>query len=107
MDKIDKLDNEIQELLSTVTKEEYIQWLSSSCTKALILELAAERETIRDSWEEGDFTEESVDGTAQRSAQYLGRCQKITEVIELIRNLSKEETYDDNDSVGSQDISKA
>lgn len=51
----------------------------------MLSELSDTRSEYLESWAGGVFTEESVDGTAQRNAEALGKVQMLDSVIEMVK----------------------
>ena len=73
------------ELLTTVTPIEIQDWKDNLITKSLILRLAGDKLTLNKEWEAGDYTAESVEGTAQKNARALGAVQSIASLMEWIQ----------------------
>ena len=63
-----------------VSKSEYALWKSHPMSEVLLKYLDLNVEHITDRWITGTFTKETVDGTAQLQAQFLGRAQMAKEL---------------------------
>lgn len=83
-----------EELLSQLSEEEKIQWLQSPCTRALLLTLQGDYLDIHQAWEAGEFTSESVDGTAQSNTKALGQMDAVRLIAEYIEDIAKNDDSD-------------
>ena len=59
------------------TKEEHRNWADHPITQAFLLYLVNEFEANKQRWSEGFYTEETVDGTAQKNAKAIGKQEAI------------------------------
>ena len=64
--------------------------MSETLVKKVKENLQYRIQEYKDAWANGQFTTESVDGTAQMNAKWLGRCEAETEILELIEEWEKE-----------------
>lgn len=82
-----------------LTEEEFLAWKQLPATKALIAILQAKRETLRQRWESGAFTDYEQEATVLVNVGNLGTCKGYAFVTDF--------TYDDylteiDDGTGEQ-----
>lgn len=61
------------------------EWLASDWTEQLVAELEDGIETLKDGWMNGTFTEETIEGSMQKSIQMMATAQAFLSVLESIR----------------------
>lgn len=85
------------EALEIVDRSEVETWLKHPCTQALRYALMGDFMGLYDSWGNGEFTKESVDGTVQSNAKALGQVQAIESMVDWIDGLllTKEDQSND------------
>jgi len=66
------------------SREEFEIWKLSPVTQQLILKIKEEMQEVMFRWAEGQYTSESVDGTVQTNAKYLGVVQTLDGMVETI-----------------------
>ena len=74
------------------TPERLKSWKSERTTKYLIAIFKSEIEDIKDNWAAAYYTGESVDHTAQRNAEAIGRVLQLRETIDTLESLGEEES---------------
>ena len=67
----------------SVTEQEFKDWLQHPVTKAVKAILEEKRETLRQQWEGGSFTDYAKDTTALINVGNLGTCKGYAFVSEL------------------------
>lgn len=78
--------------LPAITEEDFDQWKGHPVTIRLMAILKDVRESARDSWENGAFTDQSKHGSDIKNAQAIGACGIIRQLEELeFKDLFKEE----------------
>lgn len=84
----ERFRREVEELLNIVSKDESQVWLKHPCTKALINLIQADMCAVIDSWIDGSYSkEESVDITAQRTANAQGLIQSMDYLLGNIEQI--------------------
>lgn len=86
--------------MRALTEEEFTEWKSHPMTRALMEILAAKRESLRQAWEGGSFTDYEAGTTALINVGNIGTCKGYAFVMDF-----DYETYtgelDDGKSVGA------
>lgn len=72
-----------QNLGKLPTEEEWIEWLGHSCTQRLRYWAEVERERLKESWANGDFSAAFDIEMAVKNAGATGACSIFVEVIDL------------------------
>lgn len=67
-------------------KSEFQQWLNHPATEALLSNLKEQIQFMKDNWAEGSFTSETVDGSVQTNAKYIGQVQTAMTLLEGIQS---------------------
>lgn len=75
--------------------DEKERWRRHPATVALLNTLMGDYIDVHQAWEDGKFTSESADGTAQMNAKSLG----MLEAIRLVTNYVEELPYDTSEGV--------
>jgi hypothetical protein len=70
--------------------------MSEALIGRVLESIARTKHDIKDNWAAGNYTEETVEGTAQQNAKAIGRYQALEDVEDLIEELKKE-WEDDNE----------
>jgi hypothetical protein len=65
------------------------EWLELEPTKELIKVLNEKIEEMKESWSDGVYTTETVDGTAQANAKAIGVIQGYQNVIEAMKGVQE------------------
>lgn len=74
-----------------VTEEEFQAWLLHPVTEQFRAFLRESLEDLQNQWVNGNFTTETVDGTAQSNARSIGRGQVLLDILSLdFETLSQE-----------------
>lgn len=60
-------------------------WLELPETRVLLKDLETRIQDIKDQWLSGAFTQESIDGTAQKNAEAIGWANGLGEAIDFIK----------------------
>ena len=76
-----------EEAMGELTVEEKANWLDHPCTQALRLTLMGDYVDYHQNWENGTFTSESVEGTAQQNSKALGAIEAIRLISEYMESL--------------------
>jgi len=79
--KIDKLESQLAETRSKISRIAFEQWLSSSSTKALKQQLELDLEELKDNWSSSRY-ENDDEAKARGQAEYI---EGLLDVIPLIR----------------------
>lgn len=98
----DKLRDSADELLRETPQGERITWLQHPLTQSLLKTLNADYLDYHNGWENGSFTTESIEGTAQANAEALGSVKAISLIIGWIEDVpSPQEELDDDKTHGA------
>lgn len=81
---------------SVLTEEMFADWLQHPVTELLRQRLLPKvRESLRDAWEAGNITAESVEGTAQLNATAIGRAGALRWLEQMTFEQMREELNDE------------
>lgn len=69
--QIEILTSRLDEILDTISGEDYISWRANPLTKALELKLKVDSEAVKDNWANGDYHENDKQLKAQGKAEYI------------------------------------
>lgn len=65
-----------------------------SYVEDVLEELGVVRKEILESWARGAFTEETMEGTIQMNAKWIGKVEMLDDIVELL--VEKRKEYDDD-----------
>lgn len=83
----EELRRRAAESMAEMTQEEIKNWLDHPCTRALRLTLNGDYIDYHQNWENGGFTKETSEGTAQLNSKALGAIEAIKLISEYMENL--------------------
>lgn len=59
-------------------------------TDKLKKRLTQAQDEIKNAWSRGAFTAESIEATIQLNSKWVGKCEMISELIEMIEEIEEE-----------------
>lgn len=71
---------------------EWQEWATQAKTREFRDKLLENRQEILEAWAMGKFTHATVDGTAQRNAEHLGKAECYRAMAEMLEEWMKGET---------------
>ncbi len=86
--------------MRALTEEEFNEWKSHPMTRALMEILSAKRESLRQAWEGGSFTDYDAQAMALTNVGNIGTCRGYAFVMDLDYEAYLGE-LDDGKSVGA------
>lgn len=87
----ERLTKKYQALLNDTPKNVLDEWARHPGTQIILAYLEASYETIKESWANGAFTQESMEATCQKNAEQIGKVDGILELVEVINTLGDKE----------------
>ena len=69
--------------MQELKKEEVEEWLLHPVTKAFKVHLTSLRESLKEQWALGAFSEDTEFKNAVKQAKYLGQCELLGELLDL------------------------
>lgn len=76
--------------MADLKKEEVEEWLLHPVTKALQAHLISLRESLKEQWAVGAFSEDTEFKNAVKQAKYLGQCELLGELLDLDEGILNE-----------------
>ena len=76
-ERMKKLEKQLAEILERVNKAEFIQWLASPCTKAILIQLQLDSEQLMYGWANGRFGKRDGLKSEGQAAYALGLAEEI------------------------------
>jgi len=72
-----------QPAASSVQEVEFREWMLHPTTKRLLAAARERRQAVMEEWAAGAYTAETADGTIQRNAKGIARCQELSWLVEI------------------------
>lgn len=66
-----------------ITEEDFQVWLENPVTKALRAWASSGKETLKEQWAAGTFTDQQHFGTAIANAKAIGECQVYEAIVKI------------------------
>lgn len=82
--------------LGLAGRQERESWLAHPCTRAFIHTIQGDVLDILESWGNGNYTTETVDGTIQLNSNAIGQYTAASSMLDWVEGIADEEMFDDN-----------